>query len=249
MTSPGAVAGWRVHHGLTARGGRRGVCPRRHSPVTRAAVIEPGTKTSFPDMLEGAALTCVGAGVREKKVAIVNVKVYAVALYVDASPCKAELAAGKSLLHGAFDKALLIQMARDVDGKTFWEALDQALTPRIRGIATDMATKEDDEGNFMSSVAEAAEVAEESAMDQCDDLRALFSGQNLKKATQVLIKWCPGSEAGGVEGSLEVGVVGGAAALSLSSMELAQALFDVYLGDAPISTKALEAFQAGAAAL
>jgi hypothetical protein len=29
------------------------------------------------------------------------------------------------------------------------------------------------------------EVAEESAMDQCDDLRALFSGQNLKKATQV----------------------------------------------------------------
>jgi hypothetical protein len=43
----------------------------------------------------------------------------------------------------------------------------------------------------------------------------------------VLIKWTAGDA-----GILEVGVVGGAAALTLGSMELAQALFDVYLGGA-----------------
>jgi hypothetical protein len=72
----------------------------------------------------------------------------------------------------------------DADGKQFWEALDEAVSPRIREIATNMATKEDDEGNFMSSVAEAAEVAEEAAMDGCDDLRGLFAGQSLKKGTR-----------------------------------------------------------------
>ena len=65
-------------------------------------------------------------------------KVYAVAMYVDPVTCKSELAAGGSLLDGAFDKALMIELVRDVDGKTFWEALDEAVTPRIREIATNM---------------------------------------------------------------------------------------------------------------
>lgn len=85
--------------------------------------------------------------------------------------------------------------------------------------------------------------------DECDELRGLFAGQNLKKSTRVLIKWSP-PPAGDDGGALEVGVVGaGGGALRLKSMELAQALFDVYLGDAPISPKALEAFEAGAAKL
>ena len=95
----------------------------------------------------------------------------------------------------------------------------------------------------MATVAEAAEVAEEAAMDGCDELRGLFAGQNLKKSTRVLIKWCPDAE------TLEVGVAGGGDALSMKSMELAQALFDVYVGDAPISPNAFEAFKAGAAKL
>lgn len=79
--------------------------------------------------------------------------------------------------------------------------------------------------------------------DESDDLRDLFQGQDLKKSTKVLIKWSPGEE-----GSLEVGVVGGAT-LNLKSMQLAQALFDVYVGDDPIAPKALEAFKAGASKL
>ena len=207
-----------------------------------AAVVEPATKVSFDDSLDGG-LTCIGAGVREKKIAIINVKVYAVAMYADAESCKSELASGKSLLTGEFDKALMIELVRDVDGKTFWEALDEAVTPRIKEIATNMATKEDDEGNFMATVAEAAEVAEEAAMDGCDELRGLFAGQNLKKETRVCIKWCP------TAGTLEVGIVGGGNMLNMKSMELAQALFDVYVGDAPISPNAFAAFQAGAAKL
>ncbi len=97
---------------------------------------------------------------RSKKIAIINVKIYAVALYVDVAQCQQSLRAGGSLLDGKFHKALLIQLVRNVDGKTFWEALDEALVGRIREIATNMATAEDASGNFMSAVAEAAEVAE-----------------------------------------------------------------------------------------
>ena len=75
---------------------RRG---RATTTTTRAAVTEPATKITFEDALpsavkDGASLTCVGAGVREKKIAIINVKVYAVALYVDADACKAALTTG-----------------------------------------------------------------------------------------------------------------------------------------------------------
>ena len=100
---------------------------------------------------------------RQKKIAIINVKVYAVAMYADAEQCVSALAGGSSLLDGKFHKALLVQLVRNVDGKTFWEALDEALVPRIREIATNMATAEDAQGNFMATVAEAAEVAEEAA--------------------------------------------------------------------------------------
>ena len=59
-------------------------------------MVRPWTKVAFPDELAG--LKCVGAGVREKKVAFINVKVYGVALYVDTPGCKAELSARPCLL-------------------------------------------------------------------------------------------------------------------------------------------------------
>ena len=55
---------------------RRAGVSRSHAKVTtttRAAVVDPATKVSFDDTLDG--LTCIGAGVREKKIAIVSVKV------------------------------------------------------------------------------------------------------------------------------------------------------------------------------
>jgi len=45
-----------------------------------------------------------------------------------------------------------------VDSKTMVEALETAVKPRLARIATDAATAANDDGNFMSEVAEAAEV-------------------------------------------------------------------------------------------
>jgi|TARA_B110000977_G_scaffold17846_1_gene21608 ATP-dependent RNA helicase DHX36 len=225
--------------------------------VFMGTVVEPATKVTFPDTFDThdntKKMKCLGAGVRQKKIAIINVKVYAVALYADAEECKAELHSGKSLLDGKFHKALLIQLVRNVDGKTFWEALDDALAGRIREIATNMATAEDADGNFMATVAEAAEVAEERAMDGMDALKDLFSGANLKKDSRVLLNWKPGAVSDktvtGFDGTIEIGVVGGDATVELQSMELARALFDVYLGDTPVSPDAKTAFEAGARGL
>ena len=113
---------------------------------------------------------------------------------------------------------------------------------RIRRIATDMATAEDEDGNFMASVAEAAEVAEEKAMDECEEIKGLFQGRKLRKDDKVLIWWSPN------KGKFEIGVVGGMP-LELTSQQLAQAVFDVYCGDDPVSPSAYQSFVAGAAAL
>ena len=80
----------------------------------------------------------LGAGCRVKRVAIIDVKIYALAMYVDADAARAQK--GKGLLNGDYDKELAIELARDVDGKTFMEAMDESLGPRIREIATNMAT-------------------------------------------------------------------------------------------------------------
>ena len=86
-----------------------------------------------------------------------------------------------------------------------------------------------------------------------DELKDLFEGANLKKDSRVLINWKPGKESAttvtGFEGKLEISVVGADATVELTSMELARALFDVYLGDAPVSPDAKAAFEAGAAKL
>lgn len=222
-----------------------------------AAVVEPATKVSFPDTYDTHCKTkemkCLGAGVREKKIAIIKVKVYAVAMYAEAGTCKAALASGKTLLDGEFHKALLVQLVRNVDGKTFWEALDDALVGRIKEIATNMSTAEDEDGNSMATVAEAAEVAEEAAFDAMAELKDLFSGANLKKDSRVLIDWRPTgpskTSVTGFDGVLTVGVVGTDVVVETKSMELARALFDVYLGDAPVAPDAKKAFEEGAGKL
>jgi ATP-dependent RNA helicase DHX36 len=253
LSSRGAFSSWgKVPARFAVGSQRRSV--NRQTRAVFAAVVEPATKVTFPDTYNThdntKVMKCLGCGVRQKKIAIINVKVYAVAMYVDAEACKKTLLEGSTLLDGNFHKALLVQLVRNVDGKTFWEALDAALVPRIREIATNMATAEDADGNFMASVAEAAEAAEEAALDGVRELREMFSGANLKKDSRVLINWKPGGRSmtsvTGFEGTLEVGVVGGDVTVELKSMELARALFDVYLGDAPVSPGAKSDIEAGA---
>lgn len=64
--------------------------------------------------------------------------------------------------------------------------------PRIAQIATDQATAEDDQGNFMAEVAEAAEVKEEEARDAAESLGRFLSGQTLGNGTEVMLRWTPG---------------------------------------------------------
>ena len=131
-----------------------------------------------------AALQRAGSGIRKKQIAFLGVDVYRVALDVDADAWRAERdSKGVSVDEATCKKVLTIDMLRDVDAKTFFSALEEALDPRIRGIATNLATAENDEGNFMAATAEAAEVAEEAAFDALSDLRSSLG--DLKKGDQV----------------------------------------------------------------
>jgi ATP-dependent RNA helicase DHX36 len=89
-----------------------------------------------------------------------------------------------------------------VDGPTFWEALNEAVLPRIAQIATNQATAEDEEGNFMADVAEAAEVKEEAAQDAAEELGAFLQTATLEKGTEVTLRCSP-------DGELHVAVDGG----------------------------------------
>ena len=210
---------------------------RRAARGVRAAATDPATKISFPDT-NSAGLTVLGAGCRVKRVAIIDVKVYALAMYVDADAARAQK--GKGLLNGDYDKELAIELARDVDGKTFMEAMDESLGPRIREIATNMATAEDEDGNFMASVAEAAEKAEEAAVDSLDAMRDGFSSLKLKQGTKMTITWTSNGCAI---------AVAGAAKMEFESAEFAKALLDVYVGEGPVAPAAAQTFEKGLAAL
>jgi|Transcript_364 hypothetical protein len=211
---------------------------RRASVCVRAVVMDPVTKISFPDTERGQV--CLGAGARTKRVAILDVKVYALALYVDGDKAKAAKALG--LLKGAYDKTLRITLARDVDGKDFASALDEALAPRLREIATNMATKEDENGDFMATTAEAAEKAEEKANDELEALSDAFSGIKLKSGTNVIITWTPNASK-----KASIDIAGDV--VEFESEELALALLDTYVGDAPVSPGARDAFNKGLSAL
>ncbi|KAL2924910.1 Fatty-acid-binding protein 3 chloroplastic [Bienertia sinuspersici] len=85
-------------------------------------------------------------GYREKVFAIIGVKVYAAGLYVnpsmlnELSPWKGksnpevekDFALFQSIYQSTLEKSLQIALVRDVDGKTFWDALDEAVSPRIK---------------------------------------------------------------------------------------------------------------------
>ena len=142
------------------------------------AAVEPATKISFDDTSN--SLTLLGTGVREKKIAILNVKVYAVAMYADKSKLTSDL------LNGDFEKEILIQLNMKVEASDFFKALEEALIPRISRIATDMATKEDDEGNFMTTTAEFSEECEDLALKEMELIRNGLSGaKKLEKGTKV----------------------------------------------------------------
>ncbi|KAM1874251.1 hypothetical protein ACFX13_007998 [Malus domestica] len=160
-------------------------------------------------------------GYREKVFAIIGVKVYAAGLYVNQSVLNslnawkgrsaAEIQEDSSLFNSIFlspsEKSIQIVLVRDVDGKTFWDALNDAISPRIKSPTP----------------------VDESALST---FRSIFQGQPLKKGTFIFLTWPDPSKM--LVSISSDGLPSGVDA-EIKSENVAFALFDVFFGDTPVS--------------
>lgn len=187
---------------------------------------------------EGEMFRCLGAGPRTKSVFIVTVKVYSAALYVEAERCAKELGIRyrggffesdddycQAMLDGAFNKALVVHLCRDVEGATFAEAINTALLPRCQ------LTGE---------------------TDKLASLVQFFTAEQLKSGSEVLLYW--NVAVGDLEAVIiPADAVAGGVKLDtlkpqfrLRSPGLCRALFSVYLGEATVVPEARKAWVKGA---
>ncbi|GAY36652.1 hypothetical protein CUMW_279900 [Citrus unshiu] len=174
-------------------------------------------------LLQGysSPLSLLGTGYREKVFAIIGVKVYAAGLYINQSILSklnawkgkgaANIQEDSSLFDTIYqapsEKSLKIVLVRDVDGKTFWDALDDAISPRIR-IPTPV---------------------DESALST---FRSIFQGRNLMKGTFIFLTWLdPSKMLVSISGD---GLPSGVDA-TIESENVTFALYDVFFGGAPVS--------------
>ncbi|XP_065861652.1 fatty-acid-binding protein 3, chloroplastic isoform X2 [Euphorbia lathyris] len=201
------------------------------SPVGSTDYVEePTTKVKFLTSLSlpgcSSSLALLGTGYREKVFAIIGVKVYAAGLYANESMLStltcwkgksaSELQQNPALFSTIFqvsanaasaEKSLQIVLVRDVDGKTFWDALDDAVSPRIEGPTP----------------------VDESALST---FRSIFEGQPLKKGTFIFLTWLDSSRmlicisSDGMPSSVDA---------TIESKNVSFALFDVFFGDATVS--------------
>jgi hypothetical protein len=193
------------------------------SSLAAQTLTEPNSGVEFPVTLTtptGADHVLTGTGVRTKT--FLKVKVYAFGLYVEEAAARAALSgfAGKdakalekdkdfygALLQMQFPMTLRLVMTRDVDGETMASAFEEALLPRVQQAA---ATKD------MPGGEEALQA-----------FRGYFSLSEMTKEAELLFTCRP-------DGTLS-SVVKGEARPAITSPALCWALFDVYLGDKPIS--------------
>ncbi|XP_062011760.1 fatty-acid-binding protein 3, chloroplastic [Rosa rugosa] len=196
------------------------------SSVGSAGYIEePATKVRFQTSLSlpgcSSSLALLGTGYREKVFAIIGVKVYAAGLYVNqsilnnlnawkgrsAAVIQRDPSLFSSIFHSPFEKSLQIILVRDVDGKTFWNALNDAISPRIKSPTS----------------------VDESALST---FRSTFERQPLKKGTFIFLTWPQTSKmlvsisSNGLPSSVDA---------TIESENVSSALFDVFFGDAPVS--------------
>ena len=191
------------------------------------SITEPATAIAFPELLTvpGTREThrLAGLGVRTKS--LFNVKMYAMGLYVEVDgACKSlakwrDASASKmqtdekffrELKEGEFSKSLRLVLARDVDGEELREAFDDNLEPRVLRAAREM--KDEGAGKALES------------------FRKLLVGDGFKEGTEFIFTWR-------VDGTLVVSMKGKVLG-EVASPGLCWALFDVYLGRAPLSKSA-----------
>ncbi|MDF1797822.1 MAG: chalcone isomerase family protein [Planctomycetota bacterium] len=201
-------------------------------------VEEPSTEVRFPIELQIDKQTrhqLAGMGVRVKKKFLMKFKVYALGFYIDESTALEGLrkAAGdltvkklqdsdefrKALLTDGFGRSIRLVMVRDVDADTMAEAFEDSLWPRMEAAVE--ATKE----------ATPAESAAELAAAKAS--LATFRGFFEKEAEEDQVMDFTWTEGGRLQA-----VVDGKRFPQVKNLHLCQALFDVYLGDDPISDQA-----------
>ncbi|XP_077252424.1 chalcone-flavanone isomerase family protein [Tasmannia lanceolata] len=204
---------------------------RFRTPIVKASVgsaefvVEPGTKVKFPSVVSvpgcSNSLVLLGTGYREKVFAIIGVKVYAAGLYVNPSitaqlndwkgKSAAQILEDSSLVRTVFEapseKSLQIVLVRDVDGKTFWDALNDAISPRIK---------------VPTSVDEFA------LSTFCNT----FQGRPLKQGTFIFLTWVEPSK---MLVSISSDGFPSNVNAKIESINVSSSLFNVFLGDAPVS--------------
>ncbi|XP_022936240.1 fatty-acid-binding protein 3, chloroplastic [Cucurbita moschata] len=175
------------------------------------------------------------SGFREKVFAIIGVKVYAAGLYINSSISNelnawrgrsaAAIQEDSSLFNIIFqspsEKSLQIVLVRDVDGKTFWDALDDAISPRIK----------------------APTPVDESALST---FRSIFEGRSLKKGTFIFLTWL---EPPKMLVSISVDGPPTGIEATIESNNVTSALFDVFFGDNPVSPTLKASVAAGLSAV
>jgi len=198
--------------------------PAAAQETAGATAVEPSSGVSFPleITVPGTENTerLMGMGIRTKT--FLKVKVYAFGLYVDPVGAREALSefAGKSakelekdplffgaLLQRQFSMSLRLVMTRDVGGEDMGEAFDGALRPRVQeaALSMDMPGGED-------------------ALDQ---FRGFFNVDQMTKESEIVFS-CDAN------GALRTSVKG-IVQPDIDSPALCWALFDVYLGEKPIS--------------
>jgi hypothetical protein len=190
-------------------------------------VREPSSQVAFPVRLAppGGATTHELTGVAIRTKTIFRLKVYAFGLYVDADAAGKALGryrdtpperlAGdegfyRRLLELDIPMTLRLVMTRDVGGKAVANSFDDALTPRVRRAATELGL-----------------AGGEHALTT---FRGFFNLEEVAKGTEIVFS-CD------ADGRLTTSV-GDVSRPTVTSRALCWALFDVYLGEKPVSRDA-----------
>ncbi|XP_072960265.1 fatty-acid-binding protein 3, chloroplastic [Typha angustifolia] len=187
--------------------------------------MEPATNVKFPKELSvpgsSKQLILLGTGFREKIFAIIGVKVYAAGFYVEGlirdsldavkGKSSSDILEDSSVFYTIYEtpveKSLRIILVRDVDGKTFWNALDDVITPRI----------------------EKPTAMDESAISI---FRNTFQGRDLKQGTCIFLTWTEPSKmlisVSPNEFPMKVDA-------EIESKNVNLALYDGFFGNSPVS--------------
>lgn len=197
---------------------KRAAAKAKAAPVPSSAPRkEPAAKSPAPKRLH-----LLGVGIREKY--WIGANVYSFALFMDEDAIAKDLAAFKgqkwdklkkrdgaynAILASKGTKELRLRFCRKVDSKDVLEAFEDSLKPRMLALQKD------------------SKLSEKKKLEPLETFRALFDVKKIRNGHELRFTWHP-------DGTLST-IVNGVRKADIESAALAEALFDVYIGDDPIS--------------